>query len=256
MELSNPREAHHMTYFMAETYAVIGEYTTSAALWEEGLAWMRTNSDNNDVAWGLEGLGNLARVHGEFEQAGTLYRTGIQLKFENRQTFGILFSLSALAQLAVANEEPARAARLWGAADRIREQFWVMPMPYHTQFNWSDLSRAQDMLGEDAFRAAWAEGRVMTWEQAIAYALEAPREQTAEAHTSHQAAKHKFGGLTARERAVAARIAQGESNREIAQELVVSERTVETHVGNILNKLGFTSRAQIRKWVIERSGHQ
>jgi non-specific serine/threonine protein kinase len=61
-----------------------------------------------------------------------------------------------------------------------------------------------------------------------------------------------MGGLTAREVEVAMRIVQGEPNREIADALVVSERTVETHVGNILNKLGFTKRAEIRKWAVEK----
>lgn len=74
----------------------------------------------------------------------------------------------------------------------------------------------------------------------------------AEPPTTRQAAKQEFGGLTGREREVAARIAQGESNREIAEGLVVSERTVETHVTNILNKLGFTSRGEIRKWAVEK----
>jgi DNA-binding CsgD family transcriptional regulator len=63
-----------------------------------------------------------------------------------------------------------------------------------------------------------------------------------------QLAKREFGGLTERERQVAALIAQGNSNREIAASLVLSERTVETHVGNILTKLGFGSRAQIAAW--------
>jgi DNA-binding NarL/FixJ family response regulator len=61
-------------------------------------------------------------------------------------------------------------------------------------------------------------------------------------------AKREFGGLTERERQVAGLIARGRSNREIAKTLVVSERTVETHVGNILSKLGFDSRAQIAAW--------
>ncbi|GAC1348585.1 MAG: hypothetical protein NVSMB27_16880 [Ktedonobacteraceae bacterium] len=61
----------------------------------------------------------------------------------------------------------------------------------------------------------------------------------------------KFGGLTAREREVALLIAQGKSNRTIADALVVSERTVETHVSNILCKLGFTSRTQIAAWAVE-----
>lgn len=171
MELNAPRLAHHMTYFMAETYAVMGEYTTSTALWEEGLAWMRMNSDNNDVAWGLEGLGNLAHIRGDLEQARILYRMGIQLKFESRQTFGLLSSLSALAQLAAAKEEPARAARLWGAADRIREQWRHVPTPYHTQFYWSELPRAQEVLGKSAFEQEWARGRAWTLERAVEYAL-------------------------------------------------------------------------------------
>jgi DNA-binding CsgD family transcriptional regulator len=67
-----------------------------------------------------------------------------------------------------------------------------------------------------------------------------------------QAAKQAFAGLTGREREVAALVAQGKSNREIATALVVSERTVTTHVGNILAKLGFTSRTQIAAWATEK----
>lgn len=66
------------------------------------------------------------------------------------------------------------------------------------------------------------------------------------------AARHAFGGLTTREREVAALIAQGKTSREIADLLVLSERTAEGHVSNILGKLGFTSRAQIAAWVVER----
>ena len=65
-------------------------------------------------------------------------------------------------------------------------------------------------------------------------------------------AMQAFGGLTEREREVAALIAQGKSNRALADELVVSERTIGTHVENILSKLGFTSRAQIAVWAVEK----
>jgi DNA-binding NarL/FixJ family response regulator len=67
-----------------------------------------------------------------------------------------------------------------------------------------------------------------------------------------EAAKRAFGGLTAREREVAALIAQGKTSREIAALLVVSERTAEVHVSNILGKLGFSSRAQIAAWAVEK----
>jgi DNA-binding CsgD family transcriptional regulator len=70
--------------------------------------------------------------------------------------------------------------------------------------------------------------------------------------SQRRAAKKAFGGLTERERDVAALIAQGKSNREIAEILVVNYRTIEKHIENILSKLGFASRAQIAVWAAEK----
>ena len=67
-----------------------------------------------------------------------------------------------------------------------------------------------------------------------------------------RAMKKAFGGLSMREREVAELIAHGKSNREIAEMLVLSERTIESHVSSILFKLNFTSRTQIAAWAIER----
>jgi DNA-binding NarL/FixJ family response regulator len=66
------------------------------------------------------------------------------------------------------------------------------------------------------------------------------------------AAREQFGGLTEREREVASLIAAGRSNIAIGQALVISERTVETHVTNILTKLNFQSRAQVAAWATEK----
>jgi DNA-binding CsgD family transcriptional regulator len=70
--------------------------------------------------------------------------------------------------------------------------------------------------------------------------------------SKRQSEAERFGGLTSREREVARFVSQGKSNREIAEALVLSERTVENHVGNILMKLGFDSRAQIAVWAVEK----
>jgi DNA-binding CsgD family transcriptional regulator len=70
--------------------------------------------------------------------------------------------------------------------------------------------------------------------------------------SKRQREAEKFGGLTAREREVAWLVSQGKSNREIAETLFLSERTVENHVGNILTKLGFESRSQIAVWAVEK----
>jgi DNA-binding CsgD family transcriptional regulator len=70
--------------------------------------------------------------------------------------------------------------------------------------------------------------------------------------TRKQAAKHQHDGLTAREREVAILIARGKTNREIADTLVVSPRTVDNHVANVLSKLGFTSRSQVAAWAAKK----
>ena len=108
------------------------------------------------------------------------------------------------------------------------------------------MTRAQ--LDTSTFEEEWVAGRRLTLEQAAAYARattvppEPPR-------TQRQAAKELYGGLTAREREVAELVAQGKSNRQIAELLVISERTATTHVANIMSKLGFSSRTQIGAWV-------
>ena len=64
--------------------------------------------------------------------------------------------------------------------------------------------------------------------------------------------KTKFQGLSKRERETAALVAQGKSNREIAQVMTIGEKTVETYVTRILDKLGFGSRVQIATWAVEK----
>ena len=76
-----------------------------------------------------------------------------------------------------------------------------------------------------------------------------PREKPV---TASRLAKEAFGGLTAREREVVRLVAQGKSNREIADALVVTKRTIETHINNIQYKLNLASRAQIVVWAVEK----
>ena len=71
--------------------------------------------------------------------------------------------------------------------------------------------------------------------------------------SARRASKAAFGGLTEREREVAGLIAQARTNREIADALVLGERTVETHVENILAKLGLGSRREVAAWTFEHS---
>ncbi|HET92140.1 MAG TPA: response regulator transcription factor [Chloroflexi bacterium] len=75
------------------------------------------------------------------------------------------------------------------------------------------------------------------------------REQLARARQWREEVGQRWGSLTAREREVLALVTDGKSNREIAETLVIGEHTVETHVGNLLGKLGVASRAEAVAWV-------
>lgn len=111
------------------------------------------------------------------------------------------------------------------------------------------LANARSLMNEESWRAAWAQGRAMGSEEAIEYAL-----SEGEALSVPEAPPDagRTDVLAPREREVAALVARGLTNRQVATELSISERTVHTHVGRILRKLGLGSRAQITAWVIEQ----
>jgi DNA-binding NarL/FixJ family response regulator len=98
-----------------------------------------------------------------------------------------------------------------------------------------DLTAVRSALEEPTFEAAWAEGRAMSPEEAIEYALEEP--------TAPHDQSRAPSGLTRRELEVLGLLAQGMSNQQIAESLTISEHTVHRHVSNVLGKLGVSSRA-------------
>ena len=103
--------------------------------------------------------------------------------------------------------------------------------------------QARQALGEAAFQAAYHRGLELPAADAVAYALQQPPDKPPAPAVSERAP------LTARELQVARLVAAGRSNKDIAAELVISQRTAENHVEHILTKLGFTSRAQVAAWV-------
>ncbi len=106
-----------------------------------------------------------------------------------------------------------------------------------------DLANARSSLDERTWAVAWSEGRAMSPEQAIEYALSAEDTSLRAVPEPHVAPLPD--PLTRREQEVAFLVGQGLSNRRIALELTLSEHTVHHHVTNILKKLNLTSREQV-----------
>jgi DNA-binding CsgD family transcriptional regulator len=160
--------------------------------------------------------------------------------------------------IAGANGAHERAARLLGAADQMWQRLggilfgateWLRG--HHTC-----EAEARAALGDAGYEAAFRAGGALPADEAVAYAIE-DDQKPAQTAKGFAAGPEPAGGpvLTPRQRQVAELVADGLSNREIAARLVTSPRTAESHVENILRKLGFTSRAQIAVWIInQRNG--
>jgi DNA-binding CsgD family transcriptional regulator len=148
--------------------------------------------------------------------------------------------------LELRNGQSERALRLAGASDALYEHLGTRrPLADRQKLDqW--LVPLRETFGQHAADAVWADGRALEFGDTIALALGSD-EPAAHASTMAQTASV----LTAREHQVAALLTRGLSNRQIAEQLVITERTVASHVEHILEKLGFASRHQVGAWMVE-----
>jgi DNA-binding NarL/FixJ family response regulator len=101
-------------------------------------------------------------------------------------------------------------------------------------------------IGRKAFDAAFALGRAMTIGEGVTFAVE---DQPPSKPVPAVRPRPRAAGLTGRQLDIARLVADDLTNKQIADRLVLSERTVETHITNIFNKLGINSRAQVSRWL-------
>lgn len=149
-----------------------GNYAEARRLSEESLALRRELGDKWGITYALNNLGLVARDEGDYATARALYEESLALRWDLKFKQGIAESLDALAQLAYQQHQRKRAVRLWGAATDLREQIGT-PRPPSDQVEFNrQTEQSRTNLGEVAYTAAFKEGRAMTIEQAIVYALE------------------------------------------------------------------------------------
>jgi DNA-binding CsgD family transcriptional regulator len=170
-------------------------------------------------------------------------------------------SLLGAANVAFDTRDFERAARLGGAAERLATASTLILPPGSTDALERLRQGLHRELGTDDAAAAWATGRGHGTADAVALACgSAPPSGAATALITEPASPlaapigQPSSVLSAREWQVALLIADGYSNPRIAEELVITRRTADTHVQNILNKLGLHARAQIAAWTVTRRG--
>jgi len=263
-----------------------GEWRKSVATFEEALALFREVGDHVGIVEALKSLAEMDAARGEPARAQTraaeaaavaeeigvpvlqavvllvkarlamglgdvagaegLCRQALQLMHRIRDVGGMADCLDGLARASGARRRWKRAATLQEAAAALRRSSRTA-LPTFRQVELDRLSATvRAALGESAFTRIRDAAGQMEEHEIVSFALA----DLPEPHVPAAAGEPAGDPLTDRERQVAALVARGASNREIAGTLFLSERTVESHVQHILNKLGFRSRVQIAAWAV------
>ena len=207
-----------------------------------------------EIARCLAGLGRVAMDLGATGQARQHLAGSLRLSQATGARIGVARGLAAFAALAGHEHRPELAVQLIAAASALRESAGLPPLPGASAERYLAAARR---LGDAAVARLWARGLALSSEDAVALALaeeppkgEIPALSVVEAY---QVAASPPSSLTRRERQIAALIAAGHSNKDIAAELSISPTTAARHVANILAKLGFRSRTQIAAWVADQA---
>ncbi|MFD0686177.1 ATP-binding protein [Actinomadura fibrosa] len=234
-------------------------------------------------SYGLAARGLATLMGGDPAGALPDLRAGLRVKRDLDDRLGVALVLDMVGCCLAGTGDAVAGVRLLAAADRTRDRTGTsMFGPRHALLREHHERLARVTLGDDAFRAALDAGAKLDLETAIEEALdEHPRPTAPDPHDRARADGHASGGappgspggasggapggasgpgapgpaasvLTRRETEIAGLVAEGLTNRQIAELLVIAKRTVDSHLEHILAKLGFTSRAQVAAWFAQR----
>jgi predicted ATPase/DNA-binding NarL/FixJ family response regulator len=262
LELSRALDDH---YNIASALSLLGwvvllqgDVVAARALQEESLVAGRALGNQRGIAHTLSALAEIAYNTGDFEQACAYYEESLTiiLKLDDRWILAVY--LEGLARAAAARGEMIWAVQILSAVDVLRRMIGAsMTAPLEKDIRERTLATLHEQLGERAFATTWAEGQTMSPEQAIA----------ARHHTSRVAAlspvekrpamkllreRDLHDDLTQRERDVLRLVAQGLTDAQVAERLVISPRTVNFHLTSIYRKLQVSSRSAATRYVLER----
>ena len=156
---------------LADLSRVRGDYATARSLLEESLTTVRDIGERLGEANVLRALGVVECAQGNLKAAERHLREALAICQEISDRVDAADAIEGLALVAVAMDAPRRAARIWGAAERLREQLGSPMPPYEKPAYMRAMEHARAALGDEAFDQSWREGREMRFEDAMKYAL-------------------------------------------------------------------------------------
>jgi predicted ATPase/DNA-binding NarL/FixJ family response regulator len=232
---------------LGQATVLTGEHDRARRCFQEAMAIAEHQGASVNQAWARWGLGLVSWRQGNAAVAAHRVRECLRFirDLSLPDPFTAAMCLEVLAWITAGREQHQRAAMFLGACDRVQSDLGkpVLTGEALLAEHGRCAERIRDALGEDAFTEAFGHGRALLLGDAIGHAL----------GEHGDAAPAAASLLTRREREVAALVAQGRTNKEIAARLVIARRTAEGHVERILAKLGFTNRTQLAAWMAEQT---
>ncbi len=223
------------------------DYASAEKFAGETIVWFERAENKRGVARTLLDLAEIARRQGDTGRALALLTQSLLQLAQLGDKSSSASSLIAIAELEAERGNHKRAAKLLGAAEALGEAFdmALTSNPERRQHE-ETLAAVRETLHEAALTEAMEQGRALKPDDLVEFVL-----HRSEAPAAIRPQDERWAGLTARERETALLIAQGKSNRDIAEKMTVSMKTVESNVTRILRKLHFDSRVQVATWIIE-----
>jgi non-specific serine/threonine protein kinase len=236
----------HFLLALGPAAVLTDDHERAARCFQEAIQITEPHGEIANQANARLGLGMIAWRRGDPDQAGHHLAAALHTQRASRLQEGHTLStcVDLLAWIAAHRGQHRRAAVLFGFADTARTRCGIslsgMVQPDHDACE----RQVRDALGDAEFAEAFRRGQALPFDDAIDYCLDGRR-----GPGRVSAAPVSASPLTRREQEIAGLVADGRSNKEIATALVISTRTVESHVEHVLIKFGFTSRTQIAAWI-------
>jgi DNA-binding NarL/FixJ family response regulator len=225
-----------------------GNTDEATEYFDEALAAFRAQGNTYGEGIVLTNLAKVARRRGEYNLALDLFQKALASRWEHQDQLGLLGCLRGQASVFVLTSRYDEAACLDGAGEALRKSIGA-PMPVHRARYDAAMATARAHLGDDGFDRAWQIGHDTRREAIVSAAIDGTLAALLPDDLS--SASRSDQGLTPREVEVLALIRGGLSNREIGEQLYISERTAQTHVQHILDKLDVSTRAAAAAFAIE-----
>jgi predicted ATPase/DNA-binding CsgD family transcriptional regulator len=224
-----------------------GELSRAIEVGEQGLAMSKARGELWARGYLLNFLAQTHWLRGDRGRGEMLAREAAAGNHALDNRNGITIALETLAWMAAELGQYQRAAYLLGSAQRVRDESTLTLIELFRQQHERTVAIIVEGIGQKSFDAAFARGRAMTIDEGVAFAVD-DKQPTMPAPALRAGPP---AVLTRRQLDIARLVANDLSNKEIAARLFLSERTVETHITNILNKLGLSSRIQLSRWMAE-----